>query len=161
VSSIGERLRAHWSAHGVNPPPGVSEERLRGFEDRFGVALPADLRGYLIQVDGTGSRSESDSDWFSFWPLGDIVRASDEYQDQFIEDQSSYFIFADHSICLPAYAIQLSRSDTDPNRVIAIWADLRQYSTANVAWSFSEFLDRYLADESSRLYLGAGVPTEV
>ena len=97
-------------------------------------------------LTGWGSRNESDQDWFSFWPLGDIVRASDEYRDQFIEDQSSYFVFADHSICLPAYAIQLSHRETGPAiEVIAIWSDLRQYRTAIVARSFRLFVDRYLA----------------
>src|SRR5215204_2487527 len=110
MDTIAEKLRAHWAAHGVEAPAGVSEDRLKGFEDRHGVTLPADLRDYFLQVDGMGSRSEFDDDFFSLWPLGEVVRASDEFDDPFIDDQPSYFLFADHSIRLPAYAIRLDRS---------------------------------------------------
>jgi hypothetical protein len=54
MSTIGERLRAHWLAQGIKPPPGVAEERLRDFETRFGVALPTDMRDYFLEVDGMG-----------------------------------------------------------------------------------------------------------
>jgi hypothetical protein len=160
MSPIGERLRLHWSAQGVVPPPGVPEERLREFERRHGVTLPADLRGYLLDVDGMGTRGESDGDWFSFWPLTEIVPASDEYEDPFIDSQASYFVFADHSVCLPAYAIRLTRSGAGPHIVIAIYSDNREYSTEVVARSFAEFIERYLACEWSRQDLGAGIPIE-
>jgi hypothetical protein len=124
------------------------------------VTLPADMRGYLLHIDGMGSRDESDHDWFSFWALGEIVRASDEHEDQFIEDQSSYFLFADHSICLPAYAIRMTTSGTGPHPVIAIYSDRREYSTSCVARSFSEFVERYLANETSRSDLSVGGPFE-
>src|SRR5437763_1406329 len=101
MSLIGERLRAHWLAQGIDPSGGVSEERLIEFEDRHGVVLPADMRGYFLHLDGMGSKYESDHSFFSFWPLGQIVRASQEFEDRFIEDQSSYFLFADHSFSLP------------------------------------------------------------
>ena len=158
MSPIVERLRVHWSAQGVVTPPGVPEERLREFERRHGVTLPADLRGYLTGVDGMGTRGESDGDWFSFWPLAEIVPASDEYEDPFIDGQASYFVFADHSICLPAYAIRLTPSEAGPHTVIAIYSDNRQYSTEVVARSFAEFIERYLACEKSRQDFGAGIP---
>jgi len=159
MSTIGERLRAHWLAQGITPPPGVAEDRLREFETRFGVSLPLDLRGYFLEIDGMGSRDESnDDDWFSFWRLAEVKQCSDMYTDRFIEDQSAYFVFADHSICLPAYAIRLTPSGTDSRQVIAIESDQREYSTSVVALSFSEFVERYLADETSRFDLSLGVP---
>jgi hypothetical protein len=161
VRPIGERLKAHWLVQGINPSPGVSEGRLREFESRYGVAFPADMRGYQLHVDGTGSRSESDYDWFSFWPLGEIVRASDQYdEEQLVEDQSSYFVFADHSICLPAYAIRLTPSGGGPNPVIAITGHRGNYSTSVVARSFGEFIERYLANETSRSDLSIGLSLE-
>lgn len=160
MSPIGERLTSYWSAHGLKPPPSVPKERLREFEGRFGVTLPVDMGSYFLRVDGMGSRDVSDDDWFSFWSLEEIVQASDEYLDQFIEEQSSYFVFADHSICLPAYAIRLTPDGTGPHRVIAIYSDRREYSISVVAHSFSEFAERYLADENSRSDLSAGVSVE-
>jgi hypothetical protein len=120
MSPIGERLMAHWLAQGIEPPPGVPEEWLWDFEDRFSVTLPADMRSYFLHVDGMGSRYESDHNFFSFWPLGEVLRAGEYYEDRFVEEQSSYFLFADHSICLPAYAIRLTPSGTGPHRIVAI-----------------------------------------
>ncbi|MFI5460245.1 MAG: SMI1/KNR4 family protein [Isosphaerales bacterium] len=160
MSTIGERLRAHWLTQGIKPAPGVAEDRLREFETRFGVSLPFDFRTYFLEIDGMGSRDESDDDWFSFWPLKEVVQCSDEYPEpfRFIEEQSAYFVFADHSICLPAYAIRLTPSGTDSHKVIAIESDSREYSTSVVALSFSEFVERYLTDETSRFCLSLGTP---
>jgi hypothetical protein len=97
-----------------------------------------------------------DSGFFCFWPLEEVVRCNDYFPDRFIADQSAYFVFADQSICLPAYAIRLTSSGTEPNLVIAMLSDQRQYSTTIVARSFNEFAERYLADETSRGYLGIG-----
>lgn len=157
MSHIGDRLEAHWKTQGIKPPAGVSEGRLREFENRFSITLPPDLRGYFLRVNGMGSRSESDDDWFSFWPIEDVVRASEEYEDQFIEDQASYFVFADHSICLPAYAIRLASSESFLHPVIAIYSDQREYRTSIVARSFSEFVERYLSDPESRMDLSMGI----
>jgi hypothetical protein len=76
-----------------------------------------------------------------------------------VDDLSSFFIFADHSICLPAYAIRLTASRTASHRVIAIESDQSGgYSASVVARSFSEFVDRYLTDETSRNNLSLGMP---
>lgn len=79
MDSLGERLRAHWSAQGLIAPPGVTEERLREFESSRDVLLPRDLRAYFAVVDGMGSNDIFDHDFFAFWPLDLVVRVSEEY----------------------------------------------------------------------------------
>jgi hypothetical protein len=161
MSTIGKRLRELWAAQGMKLPSGVAENQLRDFESRFSVRLPLDFRLYFLDTNGIGSRDQYDSDLFCFWPLEEVVRCDDEFPDRFIEDQPAYFVFADHSICLHAYAIRLTSSGTEPNPVIALVSDQRKYSTTIVARSFSEFAERYLADETSRVELGIGCPVPI
>jgi cell wall assembly regulator SMI1 len=157
MSTIGERLRAHWHAQGIKLPPGVSEDRLKDFETRFGVALPTDLREYFLHVDGLSEPFQWDQDLFNFYPLSEVESISD--LEIMIEDKSSYFVIADHSIWLPAFAIRLAPSATGPHPVIAIETDNKGgYGSTVVANSFSEFVERYLSDEPSRNDLSLGIP---
>jgi hypothetical protein len=166
MATISERLRAHWSAQDIEPSAGVLEVHLQQFELYFGVAIPDDMRDYFLHVNGMGGLFTldnnlffGDKDFFRFWPLQEVVRMSDAYEDLPIEDPSSFFIFADHSICLPAYAIRLTASRTTGHEVIAIESNRRDgYSVSVVAYSFSEFVERYLTDETSRCRLSLGEP---
>jgi hypothetical protein len=150
--SLGDRLRAHWIAQGLIPPKGVSEERLHDFESRYGVRLPPDLRDYFLTVNGMWSREEWDDDFFTFWPLDDVVPASSEFTEDFMEDASSFFVFADHFFGAPYFAVKLTASGTS-GAVIAVFADNRQYDTFPTATSFEDFGERYLESQDSRLGL--------
>jgi hypothetical protein len=80
-----------------------------------------------------------------------------------LEDRSWYFIFADHSTLLPAYAIRLARPKVDSHPVIAIEFELssREYEAVEVvARSFSQFVERYLGDWDSRNRLSLGMPAD-
>jgi len=158
VSSVGEGLREYWLARGLTIRPGSSEEQLLAFESRYGVRLPPDMRDYFAVVDGL-DEGQYDDDFFSFWPLGIVERATTRYLDCFLEDQASYFIFADHSIALPDYAILLTPDGKLDTSVLAVCSDLRQYNTSPVADSFTEFVERYLAGHFARLELSAGIPS--
>jgi SMI1 / KNR4 family (SUKH-1) len=164
MSSLGESLKLYWSARGLRFGPGVPEELPREFEARHGVRLPADMRGYFVVVNGMDAWGGTnlfgwDDDLFRFWPLSEVERASDHYHpDRFLEDQGSFFLFADHSISLPSYAIRLTPEGEGGNAVIAIYRGGGRYETTVVADSFSGFVKRYLADESSRMDLGLGIP---
>jgi len=148
MSTIGERLRARWLAQDIKPPPGVAEDRLSEFETRFGVALPADMLDYFLEVDGMGEPYRWDDDLFNFCPLSEVKPIGDP--DQVLEEQSRYFVFADYSLWLPAFAIRLTPSGTDSHPVIAIGTDERVSSAPVVALSFTEFVEHYLAGETSR-----------
>lgn len=164
MSSLGEALKLYWSARGLRFCPGVPEGLLREFEARHGVWLPADLRGYFAVVNGMDAWGDAnpfgwDDHLFRFWPLSEVERASDNYHpDRFLEDQGSFFLFADHSIGLPSYAIRLTPEDKGGNAVLAISRAGGTYDTTVVAGSFGGFVKRYLADEHSRMDLGAGLP---
>jgi cell wall assembly regulator SMI1 len=159
MNSIGERLRAHWHAQGLDPPPGVTEDRLRDFEKHYEVSLPTDLRKYFLHVDGMGVFTYDD-DLFNFCQLSEFVPiddleivVEDPTRHIDVEDLHQHFVFADHSIWLPAYAIRLARSGTDSHRVIALGSESnprRGYTASVVASSFSDFVERYLGDENSR-----------
>ena len=54
MTTIGERLRAHWLAQDIQPPAGVLGVHLQQFETHFGVALPDDMREYFLHMNGMG-----------------------------------------------------------------------------------------------------------
>jgi cell wall assembly regulator SMI1 len=156
MSTIGKRLHTHWLAQGIELPPGVTEDRLNEFETHFGVTLPADLREYFLHVDGMGEPFKWDTDLFNFRPLSEVESISD--LEIVLEDRSSYFVIADHSIWLPAFAIRLKPSATGTHPVVAIQSDEKGgYGSTVVAGSFTEFAERYLSDETSRNDLSTGI----
>ncbi len=69
-----------------------------------------------------------------------------------------YFVFADHSIWLTAFAIRLTPSGSDFHQVIATWTRQTEYPAPVIALSFSEFVEHYLAGETSRSCLSVGMP---
>ena len=161
---LGEGLKAHWSAQGRRFRPGAPEESLAAFEVRYGVRLPPDLRDYFSTVDGMDAFGESnpfglDKDLFRFWPLNEVERATESYSpDHFLKDQASFFLFADHSIALPSFAIRLAAEAEGDNYVLAIYSDGGNYEATKVADSFTNFVGKYLADETSRSDLSIGWP---
>jgi cell wall assembly regulator SMI1 len=157
MSTIGERLRAHWLAQGIDAPPGATEDRMKESETRFGVTLPWDLREYFLSVDGMGEPFQWDDDLFNFRPRGEVEPTGEISVS--LKDGRSYFVFADHSIWLPAYAIRLTQSATDSHYVIAIESDpTTGYASSLVALSFSGFAERYLSGAESRDRLSLGMP---
>jgi hypothetical protein len=154
MNALAERLKARWKAGGIVPSPGVPEERLREFEARHGVLLPPDLRDYFAAADGMGIRGNRvgfsvimDADNFRFWPLSEVVRASDHGYGRCHDDPSSFFLFADHLIEAPAFAIRLTPGSDSENTVISILSD---DPGDVVACSFTEFAERYLRRRRSR-----------
>ena len=130
---------------------------MQNFESRYGVQLPPDLREYFAVVDGEDGTFSFD-DKFLFWPLAEVERASDWYRDQFMKDQASFFVFADFLLLSRTYAIQLIPQGGQKSLVIGISSFDRKYEVKIMADSFSEFAERYLADDMSRLDLGSGLP---
>jgi hypothetical protein len=159
MSSVGERLRNFWLSRGMRAHSGATEEELRKFESRHEVRLPPVMRGYFAAVDGMDDSWGWDEDGFCFWPLHRLVRASARYLDWFVKDQASLFVFADHLIACPSYAIHLCPRDRPDSLILAIFADNRHNETGIMADSFSEFVERYLAYDIPRIDLSAGLPS--
>jgi SMI1 / KNR4 family (SUKH-1) len=158
MDGIGERLKAHWLAQDLQMRPGVLEVRLQQFEAHFAVTLPNDMRDYFLHVNG---RELTDNDdLFRFWPIEEVSPMTGDrvYEDVQIAQESSFFIFADYCIFLPAYAIRLESGRTRDHPVIAFsWDDCeKRHDVSIVAVSFSEFAEMYLKDEDSRMDLAFG-----
>ena len=122
------------------------------------------MRAYFHLVDGMDDSWAWDEDHFSFYPLGRVKRTSEKYANQFMKDQSSYFVFADYLLSSTAYAIQLTQQGAQDSLVLGINVSgitscNLEYEVGVMAGSFSEFAERYMADDMSRIELGIGLPT--
>jgi hypothetical protein len=91
------------------------------------VSVPHDLRSYFLGVDGMGERGAVfDDDFFSFWRLRDVRSVADERPDtpRRLADASNYFLFADHSLFLPAFAIRLHEDVGSRNVIARVYTDI-------------------------------------
>jgi hypothetical protein len=141
---LGERLKAHWLAQGLPVRPGVTHEAIASFEARHSVLLPGDLREYLEVANGTGRYTDMDDNLFCFWSIEEFTPLSEEYPDATcFEEPAAYFLFADHSINCPAYAIRLSKDRAAGTPILATYSDNREYSCHRVVDSFSVFVEVY------------------
>jgi len=136
-----DRLQTRWAAAGIKPRPGVSPEAIVWFEDRYQVVLQPAVRAYFEAVDGTGD--EVDGHYFRFWPFAEFAPVA--------EDRSwgpgeaarfeGWFLFADHMIDAPDFAVRLSSEAAGVGPVACLYdAEL-----LDVAPSFEAFLASYLA----------------
>lgn len=143
-----KRMMAHWTSHGIECPAGVSPGRIANFESRHEVVLPNDLRSYFSAVNGMGELNIIDNDWFHFWQIEDVTTIAAFVPDRstLFQDAERYFIFADHSISLPSYAIRLSSNPADENPVASVFTDRGALQVEDFFGSFTEFVTQYLDD---------------
>ena len=141
-----DELIAHWNKAGIAVPEGASPLDITNFEQNNNVLLPDDFSNYFSTVNGMGERGTWDSLLFSFWCLQDVVTIADDVPDRAAKFQESnrYFMFADHSIALPTFAIRLSPNTAEPNPIAAVITDFGALDVENVFESFTEFIAVYL-----------------
>jgi hypothetical protein len=145
--NLGQRLIARWKGEDLVARPGVSPAELDAFEEHNRVRLPGDLRDYFSVVNGTGRFTEMDQTYHCWWSLEEMIAVSMEWpDDDFLEDADTTYLFADHSISCPAYAIRLGDSERR-GEVLAILSDNRSYDSYTIAASFTELMERYLRGE--------------
>jgi hypothetical protein len=155
-----DQLTEHWRSDGVKVPAGVDESMIRQFESSRSVKLPYDMRQYFLTVNGMGVMGECDEELFYFWPLHEVTSIADylpNRADKFA-DSAKYFLFADHSINLPSYAIHLNQFDNHSNRVAVVYSDAKHLFVQDFFNSFADFLSKYLCDPVGT---GACFPDEV
>ncbi len=142
------RLIEHWRSHGIECPPGATEAAIHEFETSRGLVLPADMRSYFLAVDGMGERGTCDNDFFSFWPIGDLISVAEDLPDRTARepDAARYIMFADHSIALPTYAIRLSHRHSENTPVASVFADAGSFGLKVYFDSFTGFVNAYLDD---------------
>ena len=142
------RLIARWKSHGISCTAGVSPDEIIAFESRRNVSFPSDLRSYFLAVNGMGEFGTCDEDLFCFWPIDHVKTIAAQVPDRcsLFCDAEAYFIIADHSICLPSYAIRLSRDPAEANPVASVFTDFGALKVENFFCSFTDFINNYLDD---------------
>jgi hypothetical protein len=153
----GSKLIMHWRSLNLLIAPGNSEDGVRDFEARNGVALPHDFRKYLLSVNGMVQAGGQDCDpnGFAFWPLARVKSVRMEYAKHSnplpeVQDPDRYFVFVDYLQWCWAYAIRLGSRPSDGGQIIHVG----KINPKVVAGSFTEFVDLYLRD-AAELYTDA------
>lgn len=145
-TSVGESLKRHWSSHNVEINAGVSGAALKSFEDKYDVVLPTDLHDYFLSVNGMPPDIVDDA-FIRFWMLEEVEPLSQGAPDfshpQYIQAPDSIFLFADYSVWAHAYAICLTKTSAESNKVFIIGQD----SPVLISNSFTEFVDKYLTNK--------------
>jgi hypothetical protein len=161
----------------------VTADHIAEFESRHNVLLPQDFRTYFHTVNGmgtaggtdidprglrrfflgsgnAGSDTTVDDDWFSFWRFEDVVCVAEDLPDRIAQfpDANRYFMFADHSIGLPTFAIKLSPNPTLPTPIASVFADQRELFGEDVYDSFTDFVQHYLDDPMDAAILPSNIP---
>jgi hypothetical protein len=144
VDDLVRRIKARWLSEGIDSPEGVSEARLRAFEEEFGVTLPQDMRLFFSSVNGMGRSDIMDDNLFtisdidSIFPCKLCLTKEELSQHPQLED---YYNFASQSFDLPAFCIKLRGNS---NEIVTLYNSLE---SRHVCVSFSDFLSLYLADK--------------
>jgi hypothetical protein len=117
---------------------------LERFERENGLVLPADLRAFLMAVDGMEEEEVDPDTQIRFWSLSEIRSAAEELGDAVDDPEplKDFFVFADYSLWAHAYAIRLRTVAHETNPVVIVGGD----ALVQVATSFSHFLERYSED---------------
>jgi hypothetical protein len=89
-----QQLLASWRARPIAFLPGLREEDLRNFENRFVLRLPGAFREYLKMANGMASAAWGD-DLIHFWNLEEIAKHLSEPG---IRTRYPFLPFADYSI---------------------------------------------------------------
>ena len=144
--SLASQLISKWMDEGIDIRSGVTSEAIQAFENRHNVILPVDFRNYFAVVDGMGERHTCDSGFFGFWRFQDLVSIADDLPDraESFGQSHCYFMFADHSISLPTFAIRLSDDRAAPTPVAGIFSDFGALDVENFFDSFTDFVNAYL-----------------
>ena len=146
---IWRQLVDHWFRNGVEAPlPGVALADLDAFERAHDLRLPADLRAYFLATNGTGDTM--DLDYFRFWPLREVrpVRRAWAQGPTTRDPYADCLVFADYCIECWLYAVRVGN---DPARAGPVFRVTGAASPPDeqLAGSFLEFIEKYLADPSS------------
>lgn len=134
-----ERVIERWAAEG-DARPGATEGELRAVEAALRITMPRALVALLRRSNGTESMDSVNL--VHFWSTEEILEEARTSYDQTLS--AGYLAFADYSIHVHAFAVQVSVDVPSP--VI-----IDQGAHLPLARSFEDFLRLYLAD-SRKLY---------
>ena len=156
--TLANQLVSRWLDDGIAVDSGVSPAVVDDFQQTHNVTLPDDFLDYLLAVNGMGEPFVCDDNMFSFWPIQQIESIVDHFPDRTIgvRDAQRYFMFADHSISLPTYAIKLSNDKSAPTPIATVFFDFGAFDLEDFCDSFTEFVKLYLDNPA---HLSACLPT--
>lgn len=146
---LSGRLVTYWRKESLQIEPGVTTSEISTFQDRYKVVLPPSVRLYFETVNGTGDDMVGEL-LYRFWPLCELKPVEEElsgvdgftYSDRFSYPQC--FVFADHCMNCWLYAVKLTSDPNQPAPVFRVTAS--DPPGEQMASSFSEFMEQYLAD---------------
>lgn len=154
MSGIGKSLKQFWARHNIKLRRGASETELRQFEEKYNVVLPDDLKDYFATVDGFED-SDSDENLFTFLPSAEVVPLDEFWLDESWStgtfDAKSYFVFVDYFISAHVYAIRLTNDLSLGNPIVTNYVKPNE-DPIQIASSFSEFVQGYLANDNGVLF---------
>lgn len=157
MSAIATRVSAYYEALGAGPRRGVAPSELAAFEDSCGVALPRPVRDFYLTLDGLdGEVPEFGFHTLQLWPLAELARVSGRVADfrgipdygpivRTLPDSNQYLAFGDGAIWSHVLAFRLSLHGGP-----VLWICGASY--AEVAPSFEDFWERYLASPDAVLW---------
>jgi hypothetical protein len=145
-----QALREYWRAQSqlsLFPPATIDE--IVGFERRYGVVLPGELREVYLVANGFSPPHDQDDNGFSFWPLERVcpVAAFDDGQ-WASRETVGHFIFADYLGLSWGFACRLTPGAAQTPVCIVGTAE---HKPRSIAASFAEFVQLYIRDDE-RLY---------
>ncbi len=140
------RLLSHWACLSYQRIITHGEPEVSSLEAHYAVFLPADFRAYLLHACSTIDDGGQMDDYNAWWGLERIRSVLEEFDDQspsiLATDPRKTLIFADHMIWCWAWAICCDGGHNH-GRIMVIGPDRW------VADNFSEFVDRYVAEQQS------------
>ena len=155
MTDLLARISEHWATRGIAHGSPISSADVATFEERYAVRLPADLRSYVFELNGSeqGSNGPMDDQLLTFWHLAEMRPLNEAEPTVNNHDAARWFVIADHSISVHEYVVALSADPAAPSPVAVVYDDF----LVEVAPSFSAFLEGYLAND--QLMLFPDVPT--
>ena len=143
------RLVAYWQGNCALSAGGTPESEVQLFEARYNVTLPPDMREYFLKLNGLDTNAFVDDDLYSFWQLRNVVPIAEWVPDRshLFFESDKYFLFADHFISCPGFAIRLTSDSTEQNRIARVYSDFPKLEVQDFADSFTHFIDLYLTGQ--------------
>ena len=118
------------------------------------IALPSEVRTYLLNVNGMNPHwpGDHDQEGFTFWPLERIRTLAEEIERQnkfswSVAEPDSYILFCDYMTWCWAYAIKIDRQTSDVEGIYLVCCS----DPLKIANTFTEFARQYL-EKSDKLY---------
>ena len=140
-------LLEHWQATGIPLNVGASAEQIAAVEQQCGMRIPDVLRS-LYQAANGMAHEESDLQFFSFWPVEQLVSEATAWR---VPAGESVLLFGDFLMASHAYAVRCAGLEAGSVHIFA--GDRFE----KVADSLNDFFAAVVGD-ASRVGLLGGDP---